>query len=210
MDRRRLLGLGIAGLLPLPAIAATSASRSFRIIRDGSDIGTHTLSATKGPNGFEIDITIRIAVKLLGITVYRYEMDNREVWSGGKLQSIQSRVNDDGTDDFVTARRENGKLMIDGSSFTGEAPDGIVTTSYYNKAFLDRRPWMSTQSGRLLSISVAKGGPSAYKVSGDLVTTLEYDERGEWINSRFDAGGEAAFYEITGQSGLIGELWASA
>ncbi|MEM9139348.1 MAG: DUF6134 family protein, partial [Pseudomonadota bacterium] len=88
MHRRTLMtGLGAAATLPLlaaPAIGATKASRSFRIIRDGDDIGRHDLEAVLGPAGFEVVVTARIAVKFLGVTAYRYELDNREVWKGGQ------------------------------------------------------------------------------------------------------------------------------
>ena len=99
LHRRVFMGGAAAALaspaLTSPALGAERASREFRIIRDGDDIGSHRLDAVLGPNGFEVAITIRIAVKVLGITAYRYEMDNREVWKDSAIVSIDSKVNDD-------------------------------------------------------------------------------------------------------------------
>lgn len=211
MQRRVFLaGCAGAALLPAPVLAAQKASRSFRIIRDGSDIGTHDLTAVLGPNGFEIDIRIRIAVKVLGITAYRYELDNREVWKDGRIVSVASTVNDDGTKDRSNVRAKGDGLIIDGSSYSGPAPIEAVTTSYYATPFLKRRPWISTQTGKPLTVAIApEGRANWFRTSGELTTTLGYTN-GEWTGCEFDAGGEPGTYEVIRQSGKIAALWAQA
>jgi len=210
LDRRSFMG-GATAALASPALAAESASREFRIIRDGDDIGSHRLDAALGPNGFEVAITIRIAVKVLGITANRYEMDNREVWKDGAIVSIDSKVNDDGTRDFFKASRASDAVSIKGSRHNGKAPLEAVTTSYYATPFLKRRPWLSTQSGAPLELTVKPGGRANWwAVRGELDTDLGYDASGEWVACEFDAGGEPARYEIAGGSGKIGALWAQA
>jgi hypothetical protein len=214
MHRRAVLtgGVALAGSIAMPAIAAPTAKRTFRIVRDGDDIGQHTLEAVVGEKGFEISIDIAIAVKFLGVTAYRYELTNREVWKGGEIVSIDSTTNDDGTSDRASVRRDGGVLKVDGTRFSGEAPLSAVTTSYYTKPFLQRTPWISTQSGDPLSVSVAKmaGRENWWAVTGELETALGYDQRGEWVACEFDAGGEPAVYEVASDSGRIGELWSSA
>lgn len=210
LDRRLFMG-GAVAALAAPAIAAAKASRTFRILRDGSDIGTHSLEAVSGANGFEIAIDIRIKVKVLGITAYRYEMDNREVWQGGQVVSVDSTVNDDGTKDFAMAKREGDGLVLAGSKFSGKAPGIAATTSYFTTDFLKRQPWISTQTATPLRISVGpEGRVRWFKTSGELETSLGYDASGEWTGCEFDAGGEIASYEITGGSGKIAALWAEA
>ena len=214
MKRRLFIG-GLAGVsaaqfLAAPAIAAETAKRTFRIMRDGDDIGSHVLDAVKGANGFEVDITIRIAVKVLGITAYRYEMDNREVWAGGRIVSVNSTTNDDGEKDRAKVQAKGEKLAIEGSRFSGDAPGETVTTSYFSNAFLTRRPWLSTQSGAPLKVDVKSGGRAGWHtVSGELNTALGYTGS-EWTGCEFDAGGELASYELASQSGKIGALWAAS
>ncbi|MEM7686615.1 MAG: DUF6134 family protein [Paracoccaceae bacterium] len=211
MPNRRVFLSGVAATLAAPAFAAETADREFRIIRDGDDIGSHRLDAAVGANGFEIAITIRIAVKILGITAYRYEMDNREVWREGRIVSVDSRVNDDGTEDRCIINAREDVLSIEGSRFSGEAALDAVTTSYYAAPFLERRPWLSTQSGAPLELSINQDSRERWwNVRGELDTNLGYDDAGEWIACEFDAGGEPARYEIASGSGRIGELWSSA
>ncbi len=214
MHRRTVLaGLGASLVTgPAPALADAPATRVFRILRNGSDIGRHALTARAIPGGFEIEIDIEIVVRILGIAAYRYELTNREVWERGRLQRLDSRANDDGDRHRLAIRRTGDTLEIDGSAASGTAPGDAATTSYYVPDFLERRPWISTQTGALLDVSVrrAQGGGRAYAVSGALETRLVYDARDEWIGSEFDAGGELARYEVVEQSGRIAALWRQA
>ncbi len=192
--------------------AVTSVQRTFRILRDGSDIGRHVLSARLSDAGFEIDITIDIAVKILGITAYRYELENRELWKDGTILSVESRVNDDGDEAYAVVRRENEGLVVDGSGYSGAVPAEAVTTSYYVRDFHVRRPWVSTQTGKPLKVEV---GPLAGRdgwvdVRGELGTKLGYDARGEWVGCEFDAGGEPGRYELLEDTGQIAALWTAA
>lgn len=211
--RRRDLLLAAAAL-PLAAgsARAATASREFRILRSGSDIGRHRLDARHMPGGdFEVRIFIDIAVKLLGLTAYSYRLENVETWRQGRIVAVRSRVDDDGERHYASiAAGADGLLEIDGSGYSGTAPAEAVTTSYYAPAFLDRRPWISTQSGRALAVSVSPSGPRRWQVAGELTTELFYDAAGEWVGCAFDAGGEPARYEPSGGSGGIAALWAAA
>lgn len=214
MHRRDLLGgalaLGTVGALALPAAAEDRAVRLFRIRRDGRDIGRHRLTARTTDKGFEIAIDIDIAVKVLGITGYRYELENREVWSNRQLVSLSSRTNDDGTRERAKVVRAGDMLEIDGSGYDGTVTADAVTTSYYVTQFMERRPWISTQDGAPLSIDVERASANRWSVTGELETLLIYDERGEWMGSEFDAGGEPGTYELIDETGPIAPLWERA
>ena len=211
MKRREFLAGCAATGLYTPALAAGSASRTFTVLRAGDAIGEHSLEAVQSGDGFEIAIDINLKVKVLGITAYRYEMTNREVWKGGRLVSLNSKVNDDGTKDFATATQAGGKLDVKGSRFTGMVAGDAVTTTYYTTKFIQRQPWISTQSGAPLDIAIkAEGRANWWQVTGELETRLGYDDRGEWVNCEFDAGGEPGVYEVASQKGTIAALWASA
>lgn len=214
MNRRGFMAgtamLASASLLPSGALGVDRGQRRFRVLRDGKDIGTHNLSATLGSQGFEIEIRIDLAVKFLGLTAYVYNLINREVWRDGRIVSVNSRVNDDGAEEFCQVTNDGELLQVRGSRFTGTLPLDAVTTSYFHTDFLDRRPWVSTQSGAALAVDVAASGGGRYAVTGELETTLLYDDRGEWMGSIFDAGGETATYELTSETGVIAPLWSAA
>lgn len=211
IDRRALLlGIGAGLLLPPPALAErTSATRRFVVRRDGAPVGTKTVTVSRAGDRTEVEVGVDIAVKILGITAYRYRMRNRELWEDGLLQSIEASTDDDGVRDFVTAARQGDAIAIRGSRFEGEAPGDAATTTYWCPAFLARPVWISTQGGQPLRVSVAPlgrrrldlpAGPveaEAWRVSGDLSIELFYAE-GEWVANRFEARGEPA--EIVAES----------
>ncbi|WP_339949962.1 DUF6134 family protein [uncultured Albimonas sp.] len=222
--RRALLAGGLvagAGLaLPRVGLAAEgTAARSFEVLRDGGPIGRQTTTVTRNGDALEVTVRVRLLVKVLGIGAYRYELDSAERWEGGRLVSLDGETNDDGAKEVARVRREGGRLVSSGT-WSGELPDEAATTTYWTPAFLDRGVWISTQTGRPLSVSVAKAGPAEipgpsgplaverWQVSGDIDLALFYDARGEWMGSAFDAGGATAQFRALESAPALAPLWA--
>lgn len=223
LTRRAALGGLAAGALLTPSLGlgAASGARRFRIIRDGDDIGRHDVTLTRSGDTVTAEIDISIKIKVLGITAYRYTMKNRETYTGGKLITVDSKVNDDGDAHFCTVRRSGDALKVEGSEYTGDAPGDAATTSYWSTDFLTRRTWISTQTGRPLKIAAnAAGAGSApgpkgrietrrFDVTGDFEVTLHYVGN-EWVSCAFDAGGELAEYKPDGVGSAFGPVWSAS
>lgn len=212
-----LAGLSAAATLPLSA-RADSAERRFRILRGGSDIGTHRIAVTRDGDLTRVAIDIDIVVRLLGIPAYRYEMTNRETWRAGELVSIDSRVNDDGTAKRVVAARRGAAVAIESDFVNKEVSPMVGTTTYVTPLFLERPDWVSTDSGEVLGVSVDRLGPdtagngatsTAWRASdGDgYDVVIHYDDRGEWIGLAFDAGGREAVYVADAIDDRLAEVW---
>lgn len=226
LDRRAALtGLAGAALsLAAPRLArAETASRRFTVLRGGDNIGEHTIRLTRVGGEVEAEIDISLVVRVLGIAAYRYEMTNRERWRDGRLVSLESRVNDDGTAKTVSVTREGEGLMVDGPNYSGAAPLLAATTTYYTPVFLERPEWISTDGGELYAVSREKRGAASvrtfageqvdathWRVSdgGDYTVDLYYDDRGEWIGCGFDAGGEPARYRVHDRGARLAAVWA--
>jgi hypothetical protein len=217
MRRREVLGGGLAagGLAlaggPGAALAdGATARRVFRLRRAGSDIGRHALEGRREGGAFRLAIDIDIRVKVIGlVTAYRYAMTNEEVWRDRRIERVDSETDDDGEARFLRVRREGEALAVEGSGFEGRQPLSAVTTTYLAREYLDRRPWLSSQSGEPLDVRIEPiaGEARAFRVSGGLETELVYDERGEWVGCRFEAGGERVVYEILEETGDLAALW---
>ncbi|MEO1539673.1 MAG: DUF6134 family protein [Pseudomonadota bacterium] len=207
----------------VPTVArAETARRTFRIVRGGSNIGEQTITVEKTGERLRVAIDIEIAVKLLGITAYRYEMSNVETWSNGAVQTISARTRDNGKDAYVEAERTVAGLNVRGSGYTGTVRGDIATTTYWTTAFLKRPVWISTQDGAPFDITARQAGPfqfpttsgsvsaTQWQTSGDLELALFYDAQGEWVGSEFDAQGTAARFISTGTSDRLSALWSNA
>ena len=205
--RAALIGACAAAVAPA-AFAATAARRDFRIMRGSADVGRHTVALTRQGDVLEAQIDVEIVVRVLGIAAYRYEMSNRERWRGGLLQSMDSRVNDDGRRKRVRVTRDGAGLTVASDFYNGPAPSDAATTTYFTTDFLRRGAWISTDSGELYSMAIAPAGKAQVETGGgaveaarwratngsDFDVTLFYDPRGEWASVAFDAGGEQAMY----------------
>ena len=221
LPRRAVLAGGLAGglvaALPRRALAA-GGERRFEVLRDGDPIGEQVTSVARDGEALEVSVRVRILVKVLGIGAYRYELDSRERWEGGALVSLDGETNDDGERQVARVRREGGRLVSSGS-WSGEIPEGAATTTYGTPEFLERGTWISTQTGRPLAVSVAQAGSAEipgpdgpltarrWQVSGDIDLALFYDDRGEWMGSAFDAGGETARFRALSAAPALAPLW---
>ncbi len=222
ITRRSALVGGAAALISPSALAATSARRSFRIMRDGDDVGFHNIALTRENGAVSVAIDIEIAIRVLGIVAYRYVMNNREVWRDGQLVSLDSNVNDDGRQKRVIARAQDGAIMVDSRYYAGPAPASAATTTYFTPDFLRRDTWISTDSGELFAMSVARSGSAPVTLASgeridcevwratnhaDYDVDIFYDARGEWAGVAFDAGGEKATYAPDRMDESFAAIW---
>ena len=89
---------------------------SFAVMRQGQQIGSHKLVFERDGSHLKVSTSIDLAVKLVGITAYRYSHRAQEVWDGDALLSLTSRTDDDGKAYAVQANR-----TAEGSSFRRRA-----------------------------------------------------------------------------------------
>lgn len=219
---RRAALTGAAALLGVgQARAATRAQRRFTILRDGRDVGRHELTLSRDGDRLQVDIDIEIVVRILGIAAYRYTMTNREIWVGGRLQSLDSRVFDDGRRKRVQAMRDGDALMIGSEFYNGPAPTDAATTTYFVTDFLKRGAWISTDSGEVYTMAISNGGAAQVQTDAgavpatmwratngaDFTVQLFYDRRGEWASVAFDAGGEPAIYRPQHLDDSFAAVW---
>lgn len=218
LDRRAFVTAGTAALVA-PSVSwasTTSAARSFRVTRGGSDIGRHRVSVTRDGEFVRAETEIEIAVKILGITAYRYELAYTEVYRNGQLQSFDAQANDDGDRGYARAMRKGDMLEIDGSDYSGPVTGAAVPTSYWRMPALQTTPWISAQSGEILPVGTTEmqslpHSPSGARVwratdNGEYTVDIWYDAAGDWTGCSFDAQGELGLYTLEAGSGSLTSL----
>ncbi|MEL7463729.1 MAG: DUF6134 family protein [Pseudomonadota bacterium] len=216
INRRGFIACGAAALAAPSLVRASTAARTFRVLRDGSDIGFHRIAVTRSGADVQVAIDIELKVKFLGITAYRYEMANREIWRDGMMVSMDSKSNDDGAPAFSRVTAASGKLEVDGSVWSGVVDGDSASTTYWTKEFLNRKLWISTADGDPLKVDARPVGPSEvggiatekYSIGGDMAIDLHY-AGDEWVSVRFDAGGEDAIYIPDGLSPAMAPVWTA-
>jgi hypothetical protein len=192
-----VLAPGALMAAPLTAAIPESGRLTFRVLRNDSDIGTHTLAFTMEGEAVRVEIAIELAVRVLGIPLFRYSHRNTERWTGERLLLIDSSTDRNGRSYRVQARASGEGITVEGTEGGRYvAPGDAASTSYWHARFL-RTQKIDTQGGRLLGTTIEDlgeemipiGGRSAaarrFRVSGDLTLDIWYDRAGAWSGLLF-------------------------
>jgi len=223
-----LLGLAMilgAGALPVTADTSETAAAlpargyvwtpepgdviAFDVLRNGSEFGTHIVRCEPtGQGEFAMVSDVDLRAGFGPLTLFRYQLDTREVWRDGYLVSLSGTTKDDGTRKTVSAERDGDVLRIDGSAFQGAVPAGIIPSSHWNVREARAERMLSTESGKLIDMQVRSLGRETLSVNGqeisarkyfldaDIDVTLWYDETGRWVKLAFSARGQDIEYVL--------------
>lgn len=226
LTRRTLIGGALSApfVMPITAFGATngSATREFAASRGSSDAGRQKITLSRSGDVVTIDLETRLRVKLLGIPVFRYSLNSREIWEGGVLQRISGKTDDNGKAAYVEAQRTGAGLDVKGSDYKGVVKGNVASTSFFTTSLLDRNVWVSTQGGKPIKVKVAKKGratlglPSGnvpcthYFFGGELNIPIDayFDNSGGLAGYMFDARGERARVLAKSMQPDLHAIWA--
>jgi len=189
---RRALLAGLAALAPAQAFAALPASRklAFAVFRNGTRIGEQVMSFGGSEAAPVVETSVDMTVKIGPVPVYRYRHRATERWAGGAFESLETTTNANGKAQKVSARREGGRVTIETEKTRLAAPDNAAPLTHWNSAALSR-PLFNPQLGKLLKVSVSRGGAAPVKLaSGASVSAVEWSVRGDaQIDNWYDTAG---------------------
>lgn len=194
-----LLGTALAAFA-IPALATPPRNLTFDVLRKGESIGTHAIAFREEGGRLEVEVTIKLEVKLLFVTVFRYDHVNHETWESGRLVRIVTHTDDDGAAHAVRGEAGAGGFRVNAP------PPGYVTavdvmpTSWWNAQTVRRAELLNSQKGELLRVKILPGPEEAvataagdvparrYLVTGDADLELWYDRDGRLAKIRFKGG----------------------
>jgi hypothetical protein len=217
-----VLVLVFSGATALAADFPYASNLAFKVYRNGSEIGQHTVSFRNDGAKRQVKISVNLAVKALGITAFRYSHEAREVWNAGNLESLESHTDENGKKYVVRARRDAQGLVVDrevtplmlAASASDQAlvlpevghevlPANTLPTSNWNFAQVSRRVLLNTQYGTPSHTTVTAIGREAVKTgSGAAIEATRYRYTGDLrMDQWFDDKGrwvKAAFPAFDG------------
>jgi len=208
-----LLGLILSPLLMATPVAALQerARLSFDVFRDGSRIGSHSISFLReSPESMSVEIDINLEVKFGPFTVFDFSHRNTTEWKNGHLWRMQSVTNDNGDYHEVNAKNTGELLQVSGSGIdTYSIGPNILPTTYWMASTVMQSELINSQTGERIDIKVrevgredisAPGGlvpAKRYKMTGDLEIDLWYDDNGILAGLAFRARGSDVTYRLT-------------
>lgn len=206
MVRPSLVAALLAAGCAMPAGAADPSALYggglvFEIQRNGTPVGEHRVDFTAGDAPDSLAVTARstIAVPFLGFTAYRFRYESRSLWRGGVLERLEAETDDNGTRTRVTARRDGGRIAVDGPAGAYALPAPLFPTDHWNAGVLPSAAVLNTITGAANAVTItAEGreerptgtGPrpaTRYRYAGELQAQVWYDGAGRWVGLRFSA-----------------------
>lgn len=225
MFRRQLL-IGLISLgfsaIPSTVVASKNAGTVFNIVWRDIEVGYSSLNLIKNGSNLIVKVDVKIDVSLLGLRLFSYSLQCKEVWKNKELLSLKSKVLMGKKHEYVNGERTVNGFEVDGSSFSGVVKGNPATTSYFTPDFLERSVWISTQNGKPLEVKCTKIGEEQletskgkitaanWKVTGDLNLNLFYDKSNEWVGSKFRAGGSDTTFILHNKIGRNHKIWTQS
>jgi len=177
-----VIAAAAALMLVMPTMSGASSIPSngilkFDVLRDGTPVGSHTIAFSDG--GQSVDIKTDIAVKMLFVTVYRFEHNSHETWRGDQLVALESKTNEDGTDHTLSVKAGDAALNIVGDGVTSSADPSIVPASLWREETVRQNKLLNTLKGTQMKISVTDAGNENIEAGGKTVTAHHYVLKGD-------------------------------
>jgi hypothetical protein len=208
-------GLGIAAT-PLPGVLLRAATQlgpikdlRFRVLRDGSEIGTHSTAFQAVGNRLTVRTAIRLQVKVAFITAFRYEHDGEETWENGRIVALNTRTNDNGPKYEVTGAPDgNGfRVVGPGGPYMCRA-DMLTSGAVWHPDYVRQSAIINVEQGGEMGLSarkmeaepVATGGAQVMAQKYRLVTPqcggfVWYDADMRWLRADVEVKGEKLKYD---------------
>ncbi len=220
MPRRTFIGAAASALaLSATPVLAGSSTRRFVAVLGRKQVGDSYITLSRRGSDVTAEVHVSLDIRILGLIRYRYELNNVETWRNGVLQEMRSTTDNNGTPAFVNAHRVDGGLQVDGSAYQGLVTGNPATTSYFTPDFLSRSTWISTQSGRVMDLTIRNAGSDSFPTNeGELPSTrytlrgrqdidLYYDSNYEWIGSSFKVVGRTARVQMSERGRSFNAIW---
>ena len=124
---------------------------NLEIFRDGEVIGYSNYFFEHGNNTIEVKNYTQFKVKLFGVVVFSISSEAHEKYKNDKLIYFKSITFQNDKEKYVNLNydQSKNKLIIEGSSYTGEANTDSIIGNWWNHKILEADQQISPLSGSI-------------------------------------------------------------
>ncbi|ALV06932.1 DUF6134 family protein [Roseateles depolymerans] len=169
--------LGVLVLSSLLGFSGMSQAQTwnFDIRLDGKPIGTHRFEVSGPADARTVTSDATMAVKMLGITVFRYRHQAQERWKGDCVDAVQSTTDDDGKAEKVDWRRDGSGSGSSSGNGSGASADGaasaakgdcVMSYAYWHPALVQQTRLLNPQTGKMDEVKVERLPDATIQVAG--------------------------------------------
>lgn len=191
-----------------PAVIYGSLAR-YAVFRKGKAIGHHQLRFVRRDNGLEVEVKSELAVRYLGVPVYRYRYEAVESWQNRQLVGIESRIKDNLKNWRDIDVSIGGRILeITDRGKTRTAPMVRFPSNHWHPGVLTESRVFHTLHGKVHHVKIEDLGSEKlqlqgvdrvgqprvavvpvrhYRYTGGFIADVWYDAQRRWVNLQFQA-----------------------
>jgi hypothetical protein len=186
------------------AVRAAPETIRFAIMRNGEQIGTHTIEINRGPKETTVKLATDLTVKVLFVTAYRLQFTANERWAGGKLVALTSEGDDNGTHHKVSVALKPSGLEVEADGKTSTVDKNIMPASLWNPEVVKRTAVLDTKEGEVVPITVVDVGPEEVTIDAHTIKAHHYTIKGKFPQEVwYDAKGRLVQSSLVAPDGSV-------
>ena len=149
----------------------------YELFRNNDSIGYHKYVFNREGNKLSIISEVSFKISKLGVDLYKYFAKSEENYEKGIFTSYFSKTKQNKKDRYVNIRvnSNNDKLVIDGSSYKGEANIDFIVGTWWNHEIIKKKAQISGISGRIIEQKVTFVGKEDLKIGDKVYKTLRFN-----------------------------------
>ena len=179
----------------------------FAVFRNGKPVGEHSVSFSKQEDMLEVIVESNLAVRYLGITMYKYAYTAIEKWRGSQLVSVESTIRENKKPPKrILAQHANQLLQIARNGKVKTAPRVRFPSNHWHPGVLQQKRVYHTLHAKVHTVKIARVGTETielpgsadlkktnqisttrYRYEGGFDADVWYDEKLRWVRLTFNA-----------------------
>lgn len=194
--------LACLATLLMAALPGLGQTLDFEVTLDDKPIGAHRFTLGGTAQVRTVRSEAAFAVKVLGLTVYRYRHEASEQWRGDCLAGLQADTDDDGTTGKVVAQSAGAALEVTGPAGALKLPGCVMSFAYWHPAMRTQTQLLNAQTGRYEAVRIRRMGSGTLAVRGQQQAAerwriegpehpldVWYTSAGDWVGLDSTVGG---------------------
>ncbi len=149
----------------------------YELFRNNNSIGYHKYDFKRDGDNLSILSEVSFKITKLGVDLYKYFAKSEENYEKGIFKSYFSKTKQNKKDRYVNIRFDANieKLIIDGSSYNGEANKDFIVGTWWNHEIIKKKAQISGISGRIIDQTVTFIGKEEIKIGDKIYKTLRFN-----------------------------------
>jgi Family of unknown function (DUF6134) len=189
---------------PAPAAQVPAGTLRYAILRNGDQIGTHTIEINRTGPETNVRVNTDLTVTVLFVTAYRLQHSATERWVKDQLMAFTSTTDNNGTRHKVTASGGASGLEVNVDGTTSKVDKNVVPESLWNPEMLKRKTAFNTLDGQVETVTVTDGGMEELSIDGRAVKAHRYAIKGKFSQDVwYDERGRLVQVKLIGSDGSV-------